>query len=207
MTISVDWTGAAANPYRILVEKADMTLVQAGPPEIYELDVDAFRLTLRDLEDDPDGRPWPKTHVHDTETLLSGVIYARKVTILEPYTVEFENGTYQVNCVGANHNIGDRKVVNSVSLLINNSAGLTVPTSPESIAAVVWDELLSAHTTAGSAGEALQFLSDRFRGEWEIDLPARQMVIYRPGGAELIRFDLFNALGPAVTDIIRRVPA
>jgi hypothetical protein len=92
----------------------------------YQLDVNAFRNALKDLEDDPEGIVIPDTHRHSTQSTLSGVTYARQVEILAPYTVEFENGMYQVECVGANHNILDRKVVNSVSLVIGNSAGLIV---------------------------------------------------------------------------------
>lgn len=117
MAISVNWiTGV------IYVPQADLNFLGGS---IYQLDVDAFRLILRDLEDDPDGRPWQKTHNHNTEVTLSGVTYARIFEILAPYTVEFENGNYSVSCTNANHNIADRKVVNSVSLIINNSAGLT----------------------------------------------------------------------------------
>ena len=90
----------------------------------YQLDVNSFRNALKDLEDDPDGMAIPDTHRHSTQSVLSGVTYARQVEILAPYTIEFENGMYQVECVGANHNILDRKVVNSVSLVIGNSAGL-----------------------------------------------------------------------------------
>ena len=124
MTISVDWAGTSAIPYQIYVEKTDMTLVQASPVEIYELDLDVFRLTLRDLEDDPDGRPWPKTHSHNTEVPLGGVTYARIIQILAPYSVTFEDGQYAVNLIGANSNVGDVVNVNQVSVRSNNSAGL-----------------------------------------------------------------------------------
>ena len=121
MAISVNWiTG------EIYIPKADMTLVDAGPPEFRELDVNVFRKTLRDLEDDPDGRPWPQTHTHDTESTLSGVIYARKVKIIPPYFVTFEPGGYAVLLVGANNNILDVSTVNGVSIRPNNSAGLQI---------------------------------------------------------------------------------
>jgi len=115
MAISVNWGTSV-----ISVPQADLTNLGNS---IYELDVDSFRLSLKALEDDPDGMPFPKTHIHNTSTTLSGVTYARTVEILPPYTVEFEDGNYSVSCVNANHNISDRKVVNSVSLIINNSAG------------------------------------------------------------------------------------
>jgi hypothetical protein len=108
----------------IYVPKADLTLIQVSP-EVRELDVDWFRLELKDLEDDPDyGIFLLKTHDHNTEVALAGLTYARIVEILDPYTVEFEDGQYTVNCVGANHNISDVKVANQVSLIVNNAAGL-----------------------------------------------------------------------------------
>jgi hypothetical protein len=110
----------------IHVPRADMSLLQASP-EIRSLDVDAFRLELKGLEDDPDyGVFLPKTHNHNTEITLAGITYARTVEILDPYTVEFEDGQYTVSCGGANHNLADVKVANQVSLIINNSAGLIV---------------------------------------------------------------------------------
>ncbi len=145
------------------------------------MDVNVFRNALKDLEDDPEGMVIPDTHRHSTESTLSGVTYARQVEILPPYTVEFENGMYQVECVGANHNILDRKVVNSVSLVIGNSAGLISVntgggsgasaadvwsynnrslTSGAVIADAVWDEMLSGHDLPGSYGNELATVSD-----------------------------------------------
>jgi len=92
----------------------------------YELDVDAFRLALKDLEDDANGMQLPDTHRHNTQIILSGVTYARTVEIINGFTVEFEDGQYVVTCVGANHNLADVKVANQVSLIIGNSAGLIV---------------------------------------------------------------------------------
>lgn len=100
-----------------------MTLIQ-GSPEVRELDVNALRLALKGLEDDPDGMPFPSTHNHNTEITLAGLTYARAVEIINGYTVQFEDGQYTVNCVGANHNLSDVKVANQVSLIVNNAAGL-----------------------------------------------------------------------------------
>lgn len=126
----------------------------------YRLDVNAFRNALKDLEDDPEGMVISDTHRHSTESTLSGTTYARQVEILAPYTVEFEDGMYQVECVGANHNILDRKVVNSVSLIIGNSAGLIsvntggggCPTAQENAQAVAdHPETLTIHKYMGLA--------------------------------------------------------
>lgn len=120
MAISVNWfTGV------ITVPQADLTLISGTT---YELDLDTFRLALKDLEDDEAGMPWPKTHNHNTQVTLSGITFARQIEILFPYTVEFEDGVYGVNLVGANSNIPDVLVRNSVSVNSQNSAGLIVTT-------------------------------------------------------------------------------
>lgn len=118
MAISVD-------PFTnvIYVPKADLTLIQSSP-EVRELDVNTFRLWLRDWEDDEANIYRPKTHTHSTEVALAGLTYARIIEILSPYTVEFEDGQYTINCIGANHNVSDVKVANQVSLIVNNAAGL-----------------------------------------------------------------------------------
>ncbi|MHC4950704.1 MAG: hypothetical protein ACYTEU_06920 [Planctomycetota bacterium] len=126
MAISVNWPTKVIN-----VPKADLTLIQASPVEIRELDLNAFHRTLRSLEDDPDGIGFVKTHLHNTEVTLSGLTYARIIEIINGYTVEFEDGQYTVNCTGANHNLGDVKVANQVSLIINNAAGLITNTAIE----------------------------------------------------------------------------
>ena len=118
MAISVDQT-----TYVISVPKSDLTLIQASP-EVRELSLNWLRLALRDWEDDEGSIYMPKTHTHNTEVTLAGLTYARIIEILSPYTVEFEDGQYTINCVGANHNLSDVKVANQVSLIVNNAAGL-----------------------------------------------------------------------------------
>ena len=121
MPISTNWmTG------EIYVPKDYLTLIDIGPPEFRELDVNVFRLDLTALHDDPDGRIHPHPYVHDTETTLSGIVYARKLQIVSPYFVTFEPGGYAVLLVGANNNILDVSTVNGVSIRPNNSAGLQI---------------------------------------------------------------------------------
>ena len=127
MAISVNWVTG-----EITVPRADMPLVQASP-EIREHDIDAFRLTLRDMEDDPDGRPWSRTHNHNTTITIAGVIYARSVEIIDPYFVTYEDGAYVVNLVGANNNVFVKRTFNSVSVNPSNSAGAQVVTVESTI--------------------------------------------------------------------------
>lgn len=139
MAIAVNWiTGV------ITVPKADTTLVQSTPNEIRTLDIDTFRLTLRDLEEDLAGRPWPRTHDHNTEVTVSGITLARVISILPPYTVTFEDGQYTVRLTGANSNIGDRLNANQVSVQSANSAGLINNAAPSDI----WEHILEGTMTA-----------------------------------------------------------
>lgn len=100
--------------------------------DLYQLDVNDFRLALKDIEDNADGMAYPDTHRHNGEIVLAGVTYARSVEIINGYTVTFEDlgPHYTVVCVGANHNIADVLNFNSVNLIIGNSAGLVVVEVP-----------------------------------------------------------------------------
>lgn len=148
--VSVNWiTG------EITVPKTDSTLVQASP-EIRELDTNTLRLNLKALEDDADGMPWPDTHIHDTETTLSGIVYARKFQIIAPYFVTFEDGQYALNLVGSNNNLLDVATVNQVSIRPSNSAGLINNPSAMVIAAEVWQHLING----AQAQALLEFTAD-----------------------------------------------
>jgi hypothetical protein len=124
MAITVDW----GNTNIIDIAQSDLTLVSGA---LYELDTDAFRKSLKALEDDVEGMPFPNTHTHNTEITLFGVTFARTIEILSPYTVRFENGSYSVRLAGSNNNIGDVGggilVQNTVQVITQNSAGLTAP--------------------------------------------------------------------------------
>jgi hypothetical protein len=124
--ISVDWGEKI-----IYVPLTFLTLVagDGSNGSLFELDVNEFRLALKDLEDDDEGMAFPDTHRHNTEVVLSGVTYARTFEVINDYVIKFENddpSIYGVRCVGANHNLADVKVVDSVSLIVGNSAGLVV---------------------------------------------------------------------------------
>ena len=119
MAISIDWpTGV------ITIPRADMTLVQSVPFEVRELDLEAFRLELKDLEDSDQGMVWPKTHNHNTTVTVGGTTLARVIEIINGYTITFEDGTYAVSALGANSNVADVLNLNSVQLRTANSAGL-----------------------------------------------------------------------------------
>jgi hypothetical protein len=119
MAISIDWSDRI-----IYVPKADLTLIQSLPVEVREMNLNWFRLQLKDLEDSVEGMPFLDTHKHNTEVDVGGLVLARVVEIINDYTITFEDGQYAVNLVGANSNVGDRVNVNQVSVRTSNSAGL-----------------------------------------------------------------------------------
>lgn len=219
MAVTINWQTRV-----ISIPQADLTYLGGV---LYELDVDALRLTLKDLEDDTDGMVFPRTHNHNTEVVLAGVTFARTVEIINGYTVQFEDGQYTVRCVGANHNIADVKVANQVSLIIGNSAGLIVTAGggAGASAAEVWaygnraltdkvgfgldasyDPAKSAASQASvnTAQTALNDLHDEAFGEWEVDFTANQLILKRKDGTPLWTFNLTEASVQKIFS--RRVP-
>jgi hypothetical protein len=93
-----------------------MTLIQSVPTEIRQLNLDTFRLDLRNLEDSDDGMAFERTHKHNTSVTVGGVTLARVIEMINGYSVTFEDGQYAVNLVGANSNVGDVVNVNQVSV-------------------------------------------------------------------------------------------
>lgn len=144
MAISIDYS-----TFVITVPRADLTLVQSSPTEIREMNLNWFRLQLKDIEDTPTGMNYQDTHKHNTEVLLGGLTYARVIEILEPYTITFEDGQYAVNLIGANSNAGDRVNVNQVSVRSSNSAGMT---SSPTIEHLSFNERVTIDPTHGMEG-------------------------------------------------------
>jgi len=119
MAISINWGTKV-----ISVPQSYLTFVSGVK---YTLDVDAFRLDLKDIEDSEEGMAFDKTHNHNTSVTVGGVTLARVVEIINGYTISFEDtGTpYQVRLEGANNNILDvANIIANVNIASTNSAGL-----------------------------------------------------------------------------------
>lgn len=129
MGISVNWATKVITVAK--VAEAYFTLVQASPTEIWQLDLNGFRLVLKDLEDDEAGIVYLDTHSHNPPVDVGGVTLSRVVEIINGYTVTFEDGQYAVNLGGANSNVGDVVNVNQVSVRSANSAGLVTSAAIE----------------------------------------------------------------------------
>jgi hypothetical protein len=138
MAVSINWATSIIN-----IPKSYLTALGG---EVYEMNVNQFRLDLKDLEDNEAGITFQKTHNHNPEISIAGVLIARVVNILPPYTITFEDGQYAVNLIGANNNISEKVNVNQVSVRSSNSAGLvSMNAVNDSIAAtgVSIDEILA----------------------------------------------------------------
>jgi hypothetical protein len=119
MAYAVNWLTKV-----VTIPKADMALVQASP-EIRELDLLAFWAELHAIQDD-EGITYLAIMRSNAPVTLAGVTYVRSVEVINGYTIEFENGAYQVNLSGANNNLLEARVQNQVSLNASNSAGAIV---------------------------------------------------------------------------------
>ena len=122
----------------ITVPRADMELITMSPYEMRRLKTNEWRVELRDLEDDVDGRLWPRTHDHNEDVPIGSIILADVLTILAPYTVTFEDGLYAVFLEQTNNNILEKNNKNQVSVNPGNSAGLIVA-EVESVGDVIID--------------------------------------------------------------------
>lgn len=116
MGLSITWATKVIN-----VLQGDLTFIGGS---VYELDTDQFRKDLNALQASADGIVFETTHEHTAPKTLAGTTFARFIEIINGYTIDFEDGKYQVNLVGSNNNILDVKTVNQVSLAVQNTAGL-----------------------------------------------------------------------------------
>ena len=181
MAYQVDWVAK-----NIVIPKADLTLDPRGDP-YYILDMAAFWIEIRRLENDPTEGLWADQILQYTNSdVISGIPFVPGMKVINNYTVEFEDdggptGRYAVACSGSNHNLLDVKVFNQVSLAPNLSAGLVFNANQalgqgdlDNIRDNVWNAALGGYN-AGSAGDYLndlkglvytkgQVVNDQFAG-------------------------------------------
>jgi len=103
---------------------------------LYEMDTDAFRLLLKDKEDDENGIVFSDTHKHNTQVTIAGITYAETIQIINGYSITFKDGQYSVRLRGSNNNIFDveNQILNQnqVQVIPGNAAGLIIKTGGES---------------------------------------------------------------------------
>jgi len=127
MAITVEWGTKV-----ISIPQADLTLVSGS---LYELDTQTqFRVPLNALMASEEGIPFDTPLDHNSEYTVAGVTYARKIEVINGYSVTFTpDAQYSVRLAGSNNNLFDVENgilnQNQVSVIGNNSAGLIVVTS------------------------------------------------------------------------------
>jgi hypothetical protein len=157
MAVTIDWGTKV-----ISILQSDLTPIAGSK---YYLDVNWFRLQLKDLEDSELGMVFDRTHNHNTEVILSGVNYARVIEIINGYTVSFEDtGTpYSVRLQGANTNVFDvTNVTPNVSVIVTNSAGLISESSADVADAILDGENIEVGL---SVREALRLITAALAGK------------------------------------------
>ncbi len=147
--ISIDWLTKI-----IFVPKSYTQFVSFGTFEIRQLDIDQFRLDLRTIEAGYPGIVNLRTHTHNTTVEVGGVQLARVVSIINGYSITFEDGPYAVNLNGANSNIADVTNLNQVQIRSANSAGLTYSDiiNAQSFNGKIWINNTPDHPNFGSTG-------------------------------------------------------
>ena len=201
MAISINWGTKV-----IFVPKADMTQIQTVPFEVRELNVNTFRLALKDLEDSEEGMAHPDTHRHNTEVSLGGITLARAVEIINDYTVTFEDGQYAVSVVGANSNISDVVNLNQVSIRTANSAGLITTSSGSGLSVEEHDKLIRIPdgTMTGQEHDALLLLVSFVKNKRYLEkVSSAWYLVIRDDGdhTDILRKALKDKNGNNISDI------
>ena len=170
----------------IFIPKYETELIQEFPVEIRKLDLEYFRQCVISLLDDDKGMPYDDALIHYPAVTFGAVTLAPVILITNEYVVEFEDGKYAVELYGANTNLQDNVIFNSVGIRTNNSAGLV-------------DNRRETRTLK----EYLDIFYNIEAGNWKIE--NNQMIFYKIDGSELMRFDLFDKNGnPSENDVFER---
>jgi hypothetical protein len=122
MALSVDWFTKV-----ITIPQTDLSLIGGT---LYEHDTEAFQQELKELEASEEGIVFFHAHDHNAPYTVAGVTYARKVELIDNYSITYENGAYTTRLAGSNNNLFDVESgilnQNNVSVIGQNSAGLVV---------------------------------------------------------------------------------
>ena len=118
-------TGLSADWKNKIIHVPQSYLTSLGS-DSFELDTEAFKIDLRNLEQSEAGIAQADILNHNTSVSLSGIEYARIIEITNGYTITFEatGSPYRVFLKGSNNNILDVTNLNEAVVAPNNSAGL-----------------------------------------------------------------------------------
>lgn len=190
MAYSVNW-----ETQTITIPQADLTVVGGG---VHDLDLIAgFHKEIRRLEWAFDeGLAYQQIMNFVSSVLISGITIAPVVTIINGYSIVFEDvgSPYAVNLVGANSNVADVTVINNVSVRPQNSVGLQIVTSGSGVTEQDKTDIVNgvwADAQATSLQSNVDFIKAIEGGRW--DLINNQMIFYDDDNTtEIARFDMFD---------------
>jgi len=101
-------------------------------PDTVELDVNDLWEDLHNIQDG-EGITFDDIFLNNEPISFSGITLSRVFQIINDYKIEFEDGLYAVNVVGANNNLLDVRIFNSVSVNVTNSAGQVVSDTAQAL--------------------------------------------------------------------------
>jgi len=171
------------------------------------LDMVLFHEELRDIEASVEGMLYPVIHTYKELPLGGGAIFPA-LEFINSWTLEFQTGNFLIK--GGNLKVNINPVNNCY---VNQTQSLAyavtaVGGSVEIVTAQdLWeyaDRTLSTDVTISSTQMAkIDELLDIEKGDWRID--GNQMIFKTIAGAELMRFNLFNASNiPSSTNVTKR---
>jgi len=222
MATSIDYSGAII---RIIVPVADLTVLDAGPPVLYELDTDAFFDDVKLLEADHIGICFQNAIDHNPPYTVFGDTFARKIEIMNstntnpvlggvPNTEEYEvfftpDTAASVKLTGSNNNIADLQngiLANSIVQVIpTNSAGLII--GPGSGLSAAQDTKLTNIDTRTTYHDKI---INNYKELIKI-ATSWYLVIYDDGeisgGTEILRKKMTDSTGADITDLAAGVLA
>lgn len=151
----------------VTIPQGDLTFVSGT---LYTGATNDLRILIKEEEASEAGIVFPDISRHNTEVgPIAGATYARTIEIINGYSLTFSpDSAWSVQLEGSNNNMwdvgGGILNQNQVQVIPTNSAGLIVKETlsaiteqdKEDIAALVPEELVADHKTAGSIGEAIR---------------------------------------------------
>lgn len=140
MTISTNWITKT-----FAVPQADLTLVSGS---LYEMNTETyFRQGVHEIMASEEGIVFEDPIDHNTEYTVAGVTYARKIEMVNGYSLEFTpDSQWTVRYAGSNNNLFDVEngvlVQNQVQVISANSAGLQTVASAGGGDAPIWPHIV-----------------------------------------------------------------
>lgn len=139
MAITTDWSTLT-----FTVPQGDLTLVSGS---LYEMNTETyFRQGINEIMASEDGIVFEDAIDHNTEYTVAGVTYARKVEMINGYSLVYSpDSQWTVRYTGSNNNLFDVENgvlnQNQVQVISANSAGLIV-TSSGGTTAPIWPHIV-----------------------------------------------------------------